>query len=112
MNSILDLKPIRTSSRNKKRVGRGPGSGFGKTCGRGQKGQRSRSGMSIPVWFEGGQTPIYRRIPKRGFHNKFAKEWNLLTLQRLKSSVKKIVEASHGDKDDRLQIPKRTWYYL
>ena len=53
----------------KKRVGRGPGSGLGKTSGRGQKGQKSRSGASIPAWFQGGQTPLYRRIPKRGFNN-------------------------------------------
>ena len=53
----------------KKRVGRWPGSGLGKSSGRGQKGQKSRSGASIPAWFQGGQTPLYRRIPKRGFNN-------------------------------------------
>ena len=52
-----------------KRVGRGPGSGMGKTSTRGQKGQKSRSGVSIKPWFEGGQTPLYRRVPKRGFNN-------------------------------------------
>jgi len=52
-----------------KRVGRGPGSGLGKTSGRGQKGQKSRSGVSISAWFQGGQTPLYRRVPKRGFNN-------------------------------------------
>ena len=52
-----------------KRVGRGPGSGTGKTSGRGQKGQKSRSGVSISAWFQGGQTPLYRRVPKRGFNN-------------------------------------------
>lgn len=52
-----------------KRVGRGPGSGMGKTSTRGQKGQKSRSGVSIKPWFEGGQSPLYRRIPKRGFNN-------------------------------------------
>ena len=52
-----------------KRVGRGPGSGMGKTSTRGQKGQKSRSGASIPVWFQGGQSPLYRRLPKRGFNN-------------------------------------------
>ena len=56
-------------AKSKKRVGRGPGSGLGKTSGRGQKGQKSRSGASIPAWFQGGQTPLYRRIPKRGFNN-------------------------------------------
>lgn len=54
---------------SKKRVGRGPGSGLGKTCGRGQKGQKARSGGSINPVFEGGQLPLYRRLPKRGFSN-------------------------------------------
>lgn len=56
-------------AKTRKRVGRGPGSGMGKTATRGQNGQKSRSGASIPVWFEGGQSPLYRRIPKRGFNN-------------------------------------------
>ena len=54
----------------RKRVGRGPGSGMGKTSTRGENGQKSRSGASISAWFEGGQSPLYRRIPKRGFNNK------------------------------------------
>ena len=53
----------------RKRVGRGPGSGMGKTATRGENGQKSRSGASIPAWFQGGQSPLYRRIPKRGFNN-------------------------------------------
>ncbi len=53
----------------RKRVGRGPGSGLGKTSGRGEKGQKARSGASIKPWFQGGQTPLYRRLPKRGFNN-------------------------------------------
>ncbi len=53
-----------------KRVGRGPGSGMGKTSTRGENGQKSRSGVSISPWFEGGQSPLYRRVPKRGFNNK------------------------------------------
>ena len=53
-----------------KRVGRGPGSGMGKTSTRGENGQKARSGASIPAWFQGGQSPLYRRIPKRGFNNK------------------------------------------
>jgi large subunit ribosomal protein L15 len=57
---------------NKKRLGRGPGSGLGKTSGRGGKGQTARSGSSIRPGFEGGQTPLYRRLPKRGFHNNLA----------------------------------------
>ena len=54
----------------RKRVGRGPGSGMGKTATSGENGQKSRSGASISAWFEGGQTPLYRRVPKRGFNNK------------------------------------------
>ena len=57
-------------AKENKRVGRGPGSNWGKTSGHGQKGQKSRSGVSIKPWFQGGQSPLYRRIPKRGFNNK------------------------------------------
>ena len=56
-------------AKSRKRVGRGPGSGMGKTSTRGEKGQKSRSGASIAPWFQGGQTPLYRRLPKRGFSN-------------------------------------------
>ena len=66
------LSPIAGSKKNRKRVGRGPGSGTGKTSGRGQKGQKARSGGGIPVAFEGGQMPLTRRLPKRGFYNRFA----------------------------------------
>ena len=68
----------------KKRVGRGPGSGLGKTSGRGQKGQKSRSGVSIKPWFQGGQAPLYRRIPKRGFNNaRFREEFAVINLADL-----------------------------
>ena len=68
----------------KKRVGRGPGSGLGKTCGRGQKGQKARSGGSINPVFEGGQLPLYRRLPKRGFSNyPFKKEYAVINLSDL-----------------------------
>ena len=63
---LNELKPARNSRHPRKRVGRGNGSGWGKTCGRGHKGQKSRSGGSIPAWFEGGQMPLVRRLPKRG----------------------------------------------
>jgi large subunit ribosomal protein L15 len=72
--ALNDLKPVAGSRRPRKRVGRGPGSGLGKTCGRGQKGQKSRSGARIPAWFEGGQMPLQRRLPKRGFYNPFSKK--------------------------------------
>ena len=68
----------------RKRVGRGPGSGLGKTCGRGQKGQKARSGSSINPVFEGGQLPLYRRLPKRGFSNyPFKKEYAVINLSDL-----------------------------
>ncbi len=65
------------------RVGRGPGSGKGKTCGRGTKGQKARSGASTPPWFEGGQMPLQRRVPKRGFTNIFKKRYALVHLEDL-----------------------------
>lgn len=64
---LHELRPNPGSHRGRKRVGRGEGSGLGKTSGRGQKGQRARSGASIPASFEGGQMPLHRRVPKRGF---------------------------------------------
>ena len=71
-------------AKNVKRVGRGPGSGMGKTSTRGQKGQKSRSGASIPAWFQGGQTPLYRRIPIRGFNNKnFETKYAVINLSDL-----------------------------
>lgn len=72
--------------KDKKRLGKGHGTGWGKTAGRGHKGQKSRSGASIPAWFEGGQMPLQRRIPKRGFTNIFKEQMrivNLETLQKL-----------------------------
>ncbi|MFC1482309.1 50S ribosomal protein L15 [Myxococcota bacterium] len=67
--TLATLKPPPGARRRRKRVGRGPGSGNGKTCGRGHKGQRSRSGASLVRGFEGGQMPLQRRVPKRGFTN-------------------------------------------
>ena len=67
---LNSLKPAERSKRSAKRVGRGPGSGTGKTCGRGQKGQKSRSGSSMPPWFEGGQLPLQMRVPKFGFRSR------------------------------------------
>ena len=67
---LHNLKPAKGSVRNRKRVGRGPGSGLGKTAGRGEKGQKSRSGFSRKPGFEGGQMPLHRRLPKRGFTNR------------------------------------------
>ena len=66
---LHELRPNEKAFKTRKRVGRGPGSGLGKTSGRGQKGQNARSGGGVAIGFEGGQTPLYKRIPKRGFNN-------------------------------------------
>ena len=85
---LNNLKPAAGSTHKKKRVGRGPGSGLGKTAGRGNKGQKSRSGYSGKVGFEGGQMPLQRRLPKRGFTNIFKKQWIEVTLATLENSFK------------------------
>jgi large subunit ribosomal protein L15 len=80
---LSTLKPPKGSVKNRKRVGRGTGSGHGKTCGRGHKGQNSRSGGKTRVGFEGGQMPLSRRLPKRGFTNIFKKRYALIKLTDL-----------------------------
>jgi len=77
------LKPKKGARHAKKRVGRGPGSGHGKTAGRGEKGQKSRSGFSRMTGFEGGQMPLHRRLPKRGFTNIFKKEHAVVNVSDL-----------------------------
>ena len=77
------LKPTPGSRKNRKRVGRGPGSGSGKTSGRGENGQKSRSGYSQKRGFEGGQMPLKRRVPKRGFTNIFRIEYRTVNVDRL-----------------------------
>ena len=80
---LNNLHAPQGSTHKKKRVGRGPGSGLGKTAGRGNKGQKSRSGYSGKTGFEGGQMPLHRRLPKRGFTNIFKKEWIEVSLAAL-----------------------------
>ncbi len=80
---LHNLKRAHGANRNRKRVGRGPGSGHGKTACRGNKGQKSRSGYSHKIGFEGGQMPLYRRLPKRGFTNIFRKEFAVVNLDVL-----------------------------
>jgi large subunit ribosomal protein L15 len=80
---LNSLHPAKGSTHKKKRVGRGPGSGLGKTAGRGEKGQKSRSGYSAKIGFEGGQMPLHRRLPKRGFTNIFKKRWLEVSLSAL-----------------------------
>ena len=87
---INQIKLTPTSSKKRKRVGRGAGSGFGKTAGRGMKGQKSRSGVSIKG-FEGGQMPLYRRLPKRGFNNIFSKKFRQLILIKYQILLKNII---------------------
>ena len=88
---LHELKPPAGASQRRKRVGRGTGSGHGKTSGRGEKGQKARSGAHIHPWFEGGQLPLHRRVPKRGFTNKFRKVYatvNLKDLERFEPGTK------------------------
>jgi large subunit ribosomal protein L15 len=80
---INELSPAEGSRKKRKRVGRGPGSGHGKTACRGHKGQKSRSGGGVPPGFEGGQMPLQRRLPKRGFTNIFKKEYNIINVEDL-----------------------------
>jgi len=83
MLKLNNLSPEKGARRNKKRIGRGPGSGLGKTAGRGHKGARSRSGYTAKPGFEGGQMPLHRRLPKRGFTNIFKKEYKIISLSSL-----------------------------
>jgi len=81
--SLNNLRPPRGAKHPKKRVGRGPGSGHGKTASRGSKGAKSRSGFRFKRGFEGGQMPLHRRVPKRGFHNPFRVEYAVVNLDTL-----------------------------
>ena len=83
MLTLNNLRPNPGSKKTKKRVGRGEGSGHGKTSCRGEKGQRSRSGSSIRPGFQGGQMPLYRQLPKRGFKNPFKKAYGILNVSDL-----------------------------
>ena len=84
--ALNNLSPTPGSTHKKKRVGRGPGSGLGKTAGKGHKGQKSRSGYSKKIGFEGGQMPLQRRLPKRGFTNIFKKKWIEISLAKLEEN--------------------------
>ena len=87
-NGLHNLGPRKGATQAKKRVGRGPGSGLGKTSGRGHKGQKSRSGYTSLRGNEGGQMPLHRRIPKRGFTNIFRKEWATVSVEALERCFK------------------------
>jgi large subunit ribosomal protein L15 len=80
---LEDLAPAPGAKKTRKRVGRGSGSGLGKTAGKGAKGQKARAGGGTPPWFEGGQMPLQRRLPKRGFTNIFKKHYSLVNVRDL-----------------------------
>ena len=104
--SLNTLKPAKGSTHKKKRVGRGPGSGLGKTAGRGEKGQKSRSGYSRKIGFEGGQMPLHRRLPKRGFTNIFKKRWLEISLASLEQHFEADAEITPEVLHDRGLIKK------
>ena len=80
---LHELSPAQGSAKSRYRKGRGPGSGNGKTAGKGHKGQNARSGGGVRPGFEGGQLPIYRRLPKRGFNNHFSKQYAIINVSKL-----------------------------
>ena len=98
--NLSNLRPPKGATANKKRVGRGMGSGMGKTSARGHKGQRSRSGSRMMRGFEGGQMPLHRRLPKRGFTNIFRVEYQVVNLDRLvelgESNITPELLVKHG----------------
>jgi large subunit ribosomal protein L15 len=83
MTDLSNLRRPEGAHRDRKRLGRGPGSGTGKTSGKGHKGQKARSGGSIPAWFEGGQMPLLRRLPKRGFKSHKKNDFELVNVKDL-----------------------------
>ena len=108
--NLSTLRAPKKANSNKKRVGRGMGSGMGKTSTRGHKGQRSRSGSRMMRGFEGGQMPLHRRVPKRGFTNIFKTEYTVVNLDRLASLGEKtltqdvLVKAGIVGKNDLIKV--------
>ena len=108
--NLSTLRPPKGATANRKRVGRGMGSGMGKTSTRGHKGQRSRSGSRMIRGFEGGQMPLHRRLPKRGFTNIFRQEFAIVNLERLVELGEKTItpevlhKARLAGKKDRIKI--------
>ena len=90
---LNSLSPINGSTKPRKRVGRGHGSGLGKSAGRGDKGAGQRSGFKRRAWFEGGQMPLARRLPMRGFHNLFKKDFQIVNINRIEALGLKEVNA-------------------
>ncbi|MDO8947282.1 MAG: 50S ribosomal protein L15 [Desulfocapsaceae bacterium] len=111
MITLANLSPNAGSNRERKRVGRGSGSGNGKTAGRGHKGANSRSGSGVRPGFEGGQMPLARRLPKRGFHNKFKVEYAIVSLAQLNQfdagseiTVDMLVREGMAKKDQLIKV--------
>ena len=90
---LNSLSPINGSTKSRKRIGRGHGSGLGKSAGRGDKGAGQRSGFKRRAWFEGGQMPLARRLPMRGFHNLFKKDFQIVNINRIEALGLKEVNA-------------------
>ena len=107
---LHDLKPPRGMKHAKKRIGRGHGSGHGKTASRGHKGAKSRSGFKFKRGFEGGQMPLHRRVPKRGFHNPFRVEYEVVNLDQLPAKTDLI--NAQPPACDLVQDPDLVLHYL
>jgi len=103
---LNELKIPVNSKHKRKRLGKGSGSGYGKTAGRGMNGQKCRSGASIPNWFEGGQMPIHRRLPGKGFTNIFKKKNRIVSLNRLARVEKNIIDIPLMEKLGLIENPK------
>ncbi|HAS88932.1 50S ribosomal protein L15 [Desulfovibrio sp. JC010] len=98
---LHEIYPFQEERKNRKRVGRGGGSGWGGTSGKGHKGQNARSGGGVPAWFEGGQMPLARRLPKRGFKNPFREEYVALNVGQILGAFEGKTEISLEDMYER-----------
>lgn len=107
---LNELKIPPNSKQKRKRLGKGNGSGFGKTAGRGMNGQKCRSGAGIPNWFEGGQMPIHRRLPSKGFTNIFKEKYRIVSLNRLAKVEDNIIDISLLEKLRIIKNPKHKKY--
>jgi len=98
--NLFDIKSIHFPRKRKKRVGRGRGSGMGKTSGRGGKGATARTGNETSIQFEGGQTPLFRRLPKRGFNNIFKKEYSIINVK----DIERFDNGTHVNPEKLMEV--------
>ncbi len=98
--NLFDIKSIHFPRKRKKRVGRGRGSGMGKTSGRGGKGATARTGNETSIQFEGGQTPLFRRLPKRGFNNIFKKEYSIVNVK----DIERFDNGTHVNPEKLMEV--------